>query len=44
MGNEHVTDKQLKNDVFTAFAVQQELMKLFICDIWKPTNIVFVGF
>ena len=29
MGNEHVTDKQLKNSVFTVFGVIQEIGQLF---------------
>ena len=45
MGNEHVTDKQLKNGVFTAFGVFKEIIKIVIEMIEEPLKtLCFQGF
>lgn len=44
MGNEHVTDKQLKNSVFTAFGVLKTISSCISAIYGKPTDIKFVGF
>lgn len=45
MGNEHVTDKQFKNGVFTAFAVHEEIIKSFIKELSEPLEMqCFRGF
>lgn len=45
MGNEHVIDKQLKNGVFMAFGVIQEIIQANIAkERQTPENPVFSGF
>ena len=43
MGNEHVTDKQLKNSVFTAFGVMQAIGDRLSYMDFNPQNLCVLG-